>query len=130
MQTKILIIEDDTSTETLLQKYLGLEGFDVVLLPRDDQMEQVIEGIQLEKPDLLLMDVYLRQLNGFEVLAAIRKNSQFKDLRVIMCSGAEFGERCAKEGADAFMLKPYMPEDLIRTMHRLLNGQRKKNGSE
>jgi len=130
MQNKILIIEDDSSTETLLKKYLGLEGFEVVLLPRDDHMEQVIEDINLEKPDLLLMDVYLRQLNGFEVLAAIRNNPQSKDLRVIMCSGAEFGERCVKEGADAFILKPYMPEDLVRTMHRLLNGQRKGNGSE
>jgi DNA-binding response OmpR family regulator len=120
MQTKILIIEDDSTTQTLLQKFLGFEGFEVVVLNRDDRMEQVIETIQKEKPDMLLMDVYLRQLNGFEILAAIRDNPKLEDVRIIMSSGVEFGERCAKEGADAFILKPYMPEELVRTIHRLV----------
>ena len=120
MPIKIMLIEDDPTMQTLLQTYLQYEGFDVFLQDRDDDLQQVIGNIRQENPEVVLMDVYLRQLNGFDLLAAIREDLKVKEVAVIMSSGVDFGERCEKEGADAFILKPYMPEELVQSIHRVI----------
>jgi DNA-binding response OmpR family regulator len=120
MGKKILLIEDDPTMQTLLQTYLQFEGFDVVVLHTEENLEQITGAIHVEKPDLVLLDVYLRHLNGFDLLSAIRQDPQAKQVGVIMSSGIDFSERCLEEGADSFILKPYMPEELIQSIRKVI----------
>jgi two-component system alkaline phosphatase synthesis response regulator PhoP len=120
MGKKILLIEDDPTMQTLLQTYLQFEGFDVVVLHTEENLEQITGAIRVEKPDLVLLDVYLRHLNGFDLLSAIRQDPQAKQVGVIMSSGIDFSERCLEEGADSFILKPYMPEELIQSIRKVI----------
>lgn len=120
MAAKIFLIEDDLTMQALLQTYLQFEGFEVMLQNKEEKLDEVVANIRREMPDIVLLDVYLPQVNGFDLLAALREDSELKELRVVMTSGMDFNERCLREGANAFILKPYMPDDLVKTIRRTL----------
>jgi DNA-binding response OmpR family regulator len=111
---KVMLIEDDRTMLSLLQTLLNMEGFDVAYLERDEDPEAILCAMRLEKPSLVLVDVNLRKMSGFDLLHAIRQDAELKPVRVLMSSGMDFGMRSYEEGADGFILKPYMPDELIQ----------------
>ena len=100
---------------SLLQTLLKMEGFETVVLDND---ADVVETVLREKPDILFMDVHLGQQSGMEAVESIRNNSQIADVRVVMTSGFNVKEECLQRGADDFLLKPFMPDDLIGILKR------------
>lgn len=116
--TKILLVDDDPITKTLLKTLLEMEGFMVVPW---DLGTDVLEKVQSVDPDLVVMDVNLNGLNGIDVLRDLRAADKFQDVRVIMSSGMNYQEECAREGANGFLLKPYMPDDLIKLIRQNLS---------
>ncbi len=120
---KILLLEDDRDMCSLLATLFKLEGYEVVQPDEVEEIktsEDVIRLVSQEKPTLLLMDVYLEQMDGFELLHALRREPQLSGLRILMSSGIDFSERAKQEGADGFLLKPYMPDELIRRVQAML----------
>lgn len=120
MPDKILLIEDDRTMLSLLSTLLSLEGFEAVAVKDDRNLEVILDNIKREHPAVVLLDVHLRTINGLDLLEAIRNDAELYTTRVIMSSGAELGESCREMGANAFILKPYMPEDLIRLIRQVL----------
>jgi DNA-binding response OmpR family regulator len=120
MTYKILLIEDDITMIKLLQTYLQFEGFQVIIPGKDDTLEQMMESIRQEKPVIVLLDVYMQKFNGFDLLNAIRQDKETREVGVIVSSGSDFGERCLEEGADYFILKPFMPEELIKSIRKVI----------
>jgi DNA-binding response OmpR family regulator len=117
VKKKVLVCEDDRTMVGLLTTLLEIEGYQVAQL--DDSTEaNLIDKLSIEKPDILLMDVYLRQINGLDLLRSLRDNTNFRDLRIIMTSGVNLRENCLKFGANAFILKPFMPEELMSTLRK------------
>ena len=110
---KILIAEDDHTMVSLLTTLLKMEGFVVVNL---DVHADVPAAVAREKPDALLMDVHLGEQKGTEIVALIRKDPQFSDMNIVMTSGLNMKDECLKRGANYFLLKPFMPDDLIRVL--------------
>ena len=117
---RVLLIEDDATMLSLLRTLLRIEGYEVVPLENDRSAEAILETIRLERPDIILLDVHLRQVNGLDVLQAIRQDESICQIAVIMSSGADFGQRCLEMGANAFLLKPFMPDDLLRKMREFV----------
>jgi DNA-binding response OmpR family regulator len=120
MKYKILLIEDDATMLKLLQTYLQFEGFEVIMPGKDDDLAQTMESIRQELPAVVLLDVYMHKFNGIDLLCVIRQDEVTKNIGVIVSSGADFGERCVEEGADSFILKPFMPEELIKSIHMVI----------
>lgn len=120
MTTKVMLIEDDYTMLSLLRTLLRFEKFEVAAVENDSDMSTVLEAIRRELPDIILMDVHLRQINGLDLLRAVRSDESTRSARVIMTSGIDIGQRCLESGADAFLLKPYMPEDLIQKIHQVM----------
>jgi CheY-like chemotaxis protein len=120
---KILLIEDDCTMLSLLRTLLSFEGYEVLELDCLEQLNEIVAIIQKERPDLVLMDVNLHGFDGFEILSRIREDQQGKAIRVLMSSGMDFSERCQQAGADGFILKPYMPEDLIKSIRQALSDE-------
>jgi DNA-binding response OmpR family regulator len=118
---KILLVEDDTTMLTLLQTLLQMEGFEVVLAS-EDELEKIISEIRQEKPTLAMIDVHLRYISGLEILKRIRQDVELKEICVLMSSGMDVGDKCLEEGADGFILKPYMPDELIKKIHKIVDG--------
>ena len=116
--TKVLLAEDDDTMVSLLTILLGLEGYQVVSVL--DKVGNIYENIRDEKPDVILMDVHLGDLNGLSIVKELRQQEDLKNIRVIMASGLNMRDACLAAGADEFLLKPYMPDDLLHLI-RLKN---------
>ncbi|HAX69853.1 MAG TPA: hypothetical protein DCY14_09620 [Anaerolineae bacterium] len=114
---KVLLAEDDITMVSLLKTLLKMEGYEVVALQPD---EDILSAVRVEQPDVLLMDVYLSTQSGLEVLEQLRNSADTSDLRVVMSSGASVKEECLRRGADGFLAKPYMPDDLITMLRQTI----------
>ena len=123
---KIMIVEDEPTTRTLLSTLLGFEGYQI-LQTNELTEEGIYNNIISLNPDLVLMDVHLRQGNGLNLLQKIRKGSSCNNLFVVITSGEDYSYECRKFGADGFLMKPYMPDDLIILLKRILNSPREGN---
>jgi DNA-binding response OmpR family regulator len=117
---KIVLVEDDLTMLSLLQTLLQMEGFQVIRV--NEEVPSIIDLLRSEKPALALIDVHLRQISGIELLTQIRSQPDLKDIRVIMSSGMNFTIECREAGADNFIVKPYMPDDLINMIRQTLSG--------
>ncbi len=115
---KIMLAEDDLTMVALLQTLLGMEGYEVVALSVDDDIH---ESVRKDFPDVLLLDVHLPNVNGMDVLDQVRADDATKHLKVVMTSGLDLETECEIRGADDFLLKPYMPDDLLEILKRNLN---------
>ena len=119
---KVMLVEDDPTMFQLLNTLLSLEGYDVYCAYGDSD---ILEFVKRDKPDLIMMDVHLRigggkEVNGFELLKEIRSDSSLSRKKVIMSSGIDFRIKSVEDGADGFLLKPYMPEELINMIKDLV----------
>jgi len=110
---KILLAEDDPTMISLLKTLLKMEGFDVLAL---EVNSDVPAAVQREKPETLFMDVHLGEQSGMAILEAIRKNKDLSDVRIVMTSGLNVKDECLRRGANAFLMKPFMPDDLLNLL--------------
>ena len=110
---KVLLAEDDNTMVSLLKTLLNLEGFEVLALDVDSD---VLAVVQREKPHALFMDVHLGGQSGIEILDTISKQKELSGVRIVMTSGFNVKEECINRGANAFLLKPFMPDDLINAL--------------
>ena len=108
--SKVLIVDDDHTMVSLLATLLELDGFDVFPSTQPRDLEK---NLRVDQPDLLIMDVFMANGDGIELLRKIRSTSEFSTLPVIMTSGMDVEEQCLEAGANGFMLKPYSPPDLL-----------------
>ena len=107
---KIILAEDDLTMVRLLTTLLTMDGYEVTALGTE---EDIVAAVRRLQPDLLILDFLLAQQSGLDVLDAIRRSEGNEKLRVVMISGLNVGEECLRHGADDFLLKPFMPDDLI-----------------
>jgi len=116
---KILLIEDDATMVSLLNTLLSIEGFQVSQV-EEYTRDAILETMRCEMPDLALLDVNLREISGLDLIRFVRQDQALKNLRVIMSSGIDYRLDCQAAGADSFIQKPYMPDDLIQKIHQVL----------
>lgn len=110
---KVLLAEDDATMVSLLKTLLKMEGYEVVAL---DAGTDIAAAVEREKPHALFMDVHLGEQSGMKALEAIRKNQDNAHVRVVMTSGLNMRDECIRYGADAFLLKPFMPDELLSVL--------------
>ena len=117
---KLMLIEDDDTMRSLLQTLLEFEGFLVLQLDGGTNLDDILDRLRHDRPDLILLDVHLRNLSGFDLVTQLRQDEELKQTRVLMSSGMELSVQCRQAGADGFILKPFMPEDLIAKIRNTL----------
>ena len=116
----ILVADDEPNIVLSLEFVLQEEGYRV-RVARDGQ--EALQAIAAEKPDLLLLDVMLPRVSGFEVCERIRANPDWRDLRVVMVSakGREVEVRKGLAlGADSYITKPFAIKELLAEVARQL----------
>lgn len=114
--SKIMLVEDDPSMRVLLRTLLEIEGYGVVIAPDINSIEEILVTVRGEKPDAILMDVHLRGINGMDVLKEIRAKEDLQNTQVIMTSGMDVRELCMEAGANDFLMKPYMADELLEKL--------------
>jgi two-component system cell cycle response regulator DivK len=121
MPQTILLIEDDPLSARLADLVLGSEGYQVVVA------QNGIQGLKAARetpPDLILLDLMLPGLDGFEVLNRMRADPKTANVRVVIVSSKSQPadkETAAKIGADAYLTKPYRKADLLGMVRSLLS---------
>lgn len=101
----------------LLKTLLELDGFSVVQAAAG---QTVLPTARAERPDVVLMDVHLADADGMDLLRQIRSSQDLAGLKVVMSSGLDMEAECTASGCDAFLLKPYPPEQLSKALKRVL----------
>ena len=116
---KVMLIEDDPIMVSLLTTLLDLEGF-MVQAPSNHRMEGLLSAIIDGHPQIALVDVNLREGSGIDLVREIRLEPEIKDMRILMSSGLNLKQECMQAGADGFIMKPFMPDELINLIHRTI----------
>jgi len=118
---KILIVEDEESLLKLESILLTSKGYDVRGVSNG---QLALDAIEEERPDLVLLDIMLPEIDGFEVCQRIKDNPETKDIPVIMLTAKKSREDMArgeKVGADWYITKPFKSAMVIETIQRFLN---------
>ena len=114
MAKKILIIEDEEIMINLLQKKLTAEGYEISVA-RDGQ--EGIRAMQEAKPDLILLDIIMPKMGGFEVMEAMNKNKKLEKIPIIVISNSGQPvelDRAQKLGAKDWLIKTeFDPQEVI-----------------
>ncbi len=117
----VLIADDDESLRVMLSRYLSAEGFKVVEAPDG---RRALTEFRRSQPDLVVLDVGMPEVDGFEVLRQIRSES---DVYVLMLTAkTEEVDRVVglTMGADDYITKPFSPRELVARMHAILRRDR------
>ena len=120
MAAKILIAEDERDIRDLIAFSLRYGGFDVVEAANGTE---AVEQAVAAKPDLILMDVRMPRLTGYEACRQLKAMDDFKNVPIIFLS-AKGQEQEIQQGLDAgaeeYILKPFAPEDLVNKVREIL----------
>ena len=120
---KIIIVDDELTMRTLLKELLEeFEDKGVELLTANNG-EEAIESIKAEKPELVILDVMMPGMNGFEVCNTLKNKFGMKDTYIMMLTtdGQEYNKQKGKDvGADILITKPFDPDDLIKKVSKVL----------
>lgn len=118
-----MIIEDDNSIryllELFLKKYFSIDS-------KADGMEAMLWLDAGNMPDLIIADIEMPRLNGYEFIKNIKRSGFFKEIPVIILTGwdnADAKNKCLQEGADEFITKPFNPTQLLLKIENLLKEQ-------
>ena len=115
--SKIMVVDDDANICELLRLYLEKEGFDPVIAPNG---VKALELFDSEKPDLILLDVMMPQLDGWQVCREIRKKSQCPII-MLTAKGEVFDKVLGLElGADDYVVKPFEAKEVIARVKAVL----------
>jgi DNA-binding response OmpR family regulator len=116
--TKVLIVDDDRATSSLLKTVFEMEGFHAILCP---DPEHVLSTVRRDKPDLVFMDYHLAEIESLPILEEIKGDEILKRTPVVMTSGLDRSEECEQAGADSFVLKPFRPAELMAEIRAVLD---------
>ncbi len=120
---KILIADDELAMRTLLKKLLEeFEDKGIELLTANNGKE-AIESIKAEKPELVILDITMPGIDGFEVCNTVKNELVMKDVYVLMltANGQEFNKQKSKDvGADIYMTKPFNPNEIFEKVAKVL----------
>jgi DNA-binding response OmpR family regulator len=112
MKKKILVIDDEKTIRVLLENYLQKEYEVIAKSDGEEGLNWLQEG---NFPDLIVSDIQMPNLDGYEFIKNVRASGYFKDIPMIMLSGIESSAekvKTLKMGANDYIVKPFNPEEL------------------
>jgi two-component system alkaline phosphatase synthesis response regulator PhoP len=127
---RVLLVEDEQDVAELIRYNLTKEGYDVVLSANGNEALRLARE---HRPDVLLLDIMVPQLNGWEVCRRLKKDPDLSQIPVIMVSGrVEEGDKVLgfEVGADDYVTKPFSPRELIARIRAVLRRGRPTDAKE
>jgi len=117
---KILVVDDEIYIVHILDFSLGIEGYEVMTALDG---EQALSKVAQDKPDLIVLDIMMPKLDGYETCKALKSNPETKDIPVILLSakGRNVDQKVGFEvGADDYITKPFSPRKLVERINAIL----------
>ncbi|HBC43371.1 MAG TPA: two-component system response regulator [Pseudanabaena sp.] len=116
----VLVVEDSVTQREMIEDLL--KGSGLIVKTAGDGIE-ALEQMQGSCPDIVVMDIVMPRMNGYELCRRIKTDPKTERVPVVMCSskGEEFDRYWGrKQGADAYIAKPFQPQELVGTVKQLL----------
>ncbi|PSN19622.1 two-component system response regulator [filamentous cyanobacterium CCP5] len=116
----VLIVDDSSTLREMIAGLLLKAGLTVVEAKDGAEAQTMIQG---SPPDLVVLDIVMPHMNGYELCRWIKSSKNTSNIPVVICSskGEEFDRYWGmKQGADAYIAKPFRPSDMIETVKQLL----------
>ncbi len=120
MAKNILIVDDEPNAVVPIQFLMEQQGYRVMVAERG---EDALDLIYQYKPDLVLLDIMLPGINGFEVCEIVRLNPEYRSIKIIFLTALGREEQVARGlalGADAYITKPYSNDELVAMVKAVL----------
>lgn len=120
IMSKVLVVEDSPPQREMISSLLKRSGMDVT--SACDGVE-ALEQIHRNFPDVIVLDIVMPRMNGYELCRRLKDDPKTKELPVVMCStkGEEFDRYWGlRQGANAYIAKPFQPQELVSTVKKLL----------
>ena len=117
---RILVVDDEIYIVHILDFSLGMEGYEVITALDG---EQALEKARSEKPDLIVLDIMMPKLDGYETCKQLKAEAGTKDIPVILLSakGRNVDQKIGFEvGADDYITKPFSPRKLVERINAIL----------
>ena len=118
----VLVVDDEPEIVKLVSKFLEGRGHRVTIA-RDGQ--EALDAVAAERPDVLVIDLNLPKVDGFEVTKRLRGDPATQDLPIVMMTAAfptvEEADRGLSLGADEYVVKPFLRDVLVHNVERLLS---------
>jgi diguanylate cyclase (GGDEF)-like protein/PAS domain S-box-containing protein len=125
---KILIIDDDTNSRNVLRELFSQEGYEVTTAVDG---EEGLRKILSERPSLVITDVLMPGMDGFQLLRTIRKNEALKDLPVLFYTGSYLDKKdqdlASEAGVTRYLIKPMVSSQLMHIVEEVLDEKSDKN---
>jgi DNA-binding response OmpR family regulator len=128
MPKEILIVDDETSIVIPIQFLMEQQGYSVLVA---ENGEDALDAIYKYKPDLILLDIMLPRIDGYEVCEIVRLNPDYRDIKIIFLTAKGREVEIAKGlalGADAYITKPFSNTELVAKVKALLNNDNEDTG--
>lgn len=122
---KILIVEDDEDNMETLTAYLEYYKYPV---SRAYDGQQALDQVQAVRPDVVVLDLSIPKIDGWEVARRLREQPENKDLAIIAFSAMALShemERALNQGCDAFLPKPMSPDVLLQEIKKIVAEKKK-----
>jgi putative two-component system response regulator len=116
---KIMVIDDEPAVHRLLEIILEGEGFDVV---GHEAQRSTRSTVSMGKPDLVILDILMPEMSGYEVLSMLKSDEGTRDIPVIVltaCNRHECKEKAMRLGAEVFLTKPFQPAQLLNAVYSI-----------
>ncbi len=120
VRKRVLVVDDHPPTVRLVQKALQQEGLSVITAGNG---AECLMAVQQEQPDLIILDVMMPVMDGFQTLRVLRENEQTKELPVIILTSRKSDEDVFEGwriGTDLYLTKPFQLSDLVLAVRRIL----------
>lgn len=120
MAKKVLIVDDEANIVTALEFLLQKSGYEVLVAQNG---EEALERVESFAPDLVLLDVMMPRISGYEVCRRMRERPDWKHIRIVMLSAKGREAEVSKGvslGADLYVTKPFSNNDLVGKIGELL----------
>ena len=119
---KILVVDDEPDIVTVVSKILEVRGYQVITAASG---QEGFKKAKEEKPDLILLDILMPEMNGDEVYSELLKYQDTKDIPVIIFSASQkkdLEEKCIALGVTDFVKKPFEADHLLKVINNKLEG--------
>lgn len=121
---RVMAVDDDHVIRGLLEVNLEMEGYEVVMAVDG---RDALEKVRADPPDLILLDVMMPDVNGWQVAEELKGDEATRDIPIIFLSARAMDadvRRGASVGGDSYVTKPFDPIDLMELVARLLEARR------
>ncbi len=127
MAYKILVVDDEPTIVRLMEFILARQGHEMIVAVNG---EEALEKIKTHQPDLVLLDIMMPRIDGYEVAQRVRADPQTASLPIIMLSAKAQDEdirRGVEVGVDEYVTKPFTPDHLVHVVTEYLSRIHAKN---